>query len=472
MPTPSADAYDVVIIGAGISGLVCGCYLAKAGMKVLIAEQHHKPGGYCTSFKRQGFTFDAAAHSFGGYQNGPLGMIFRQLGMDRKMEIRRFDPSDTIRSHEYEVSFWSDLERTVNEFQTLFPDEKSNIERFFRLLLNPDPNSFSRIRSWTFANLLDNHFADHRLKAVLSFPLFGNGGLPPSQMSAFIASKIFKEYLLDGGYYPEGGMQVLPDKLAEVFRENGGEIILSSRIKEIKAQHGRVSGVTLEKSDFIPARYVISNCDFRQTFLELLTATPLRQEFRDSIDRMVPSLSIFVLYLGIDRSFTSLPAGTNVWILPHYDLESAYLAAKEAAIARMNTYMIRLSPDRRTMLAFLNIGFKASAFWHENKKRFMETFVQKIERDIDHGLSGRILYREAATPSTLHRYTSNYEGAAYGWACTPAQLGDPGFRKPSFVEGLYLTGHWTTEGLGIPGVVYLGFDTAKKIARKERLINT
>ena len=31
--------YDAVIIGAGISGLVCGCYLAKAGMKVLIIEK-------------------------------------------------------------------------------------------------------------------------------------------------------------------------------------------------------------------------------------------------------------------------------------------------------------------------------------------------------------------------------------------------------------------------------------------------
>lgn len=66
MPNLGPDAYDAVIIGAGIGGLVCGCYLAKAGMKVLIAEHHHKPGGYCTSFKRRGFTFDAAAHSLEG----------------------------------------------------------------------------------------------------------------------------------------------------------------------------------------------------------------------------------------------------------------------------------------------------------------------------------------------------------------------------------------------------------------------
>ena len=60
MQKSNNDIYDAIIIGAGISGLVCGCYLAKAGMKVLIAEQHDKPGGYCTSFKREGFTFDAA----------------------------------------------------------------------------------------------------------------------------------------------------------------------------------------------------------------------------------------------------------------------------------------------------------------------------------------------------------------------------------------------------------------------------
>ena len=49
------NKYDVIIIGAGIGGLTCGCYLAKAGLKVLIIEQHNKPGGYCTSFERKGY---------------------------------------------------------------------------------------------------------------------------------------------------------------------------------------------------------------------------------------------------------------------------------------------------------------------------------------------------------------------------------------------------------------------------------
>lgn len=54
MGTTEKYDYDVIIIGAGISGLICGCYLAKAGLKVLIVEKNANPGGYCVSFKEKG----------------------------------------------------------------------------------------------------------------------------------------------------------------------------------------------------------------------------------------------------------------------------------------------------------------------------------------------------------------------------------------------------------------------------------
>ncbi|MBU4034978.1 MAG: FAD-dependent oxidoreductase [Proteobacteria bacterium] len=50
--------YDAVIIGAGIGGLTCGTVLAKAGKKVLIVERNKRPGGYVTSYSRDGFIFD------------------------------------------------------------------------------------------------------------------------------------------------------------------------------------------------------------------------------------------------------------------------------------------------------------------------------------------------------------------------------------------------------------------------------
>ncbi len=40
-----AQAYDAIIIGGGHNGLVCGAYLAKAGLKTLVLERRHVIGG-------------------------------------------------------------------------------------------------------------------------------------------------------------------------------------------------------------------------------------------------------------------------------------------------------------------------------------------------------------------------------------------------------------------------------------------
>jgi beta-carotene ketolase (CrtO type) len=37
--------YDAILIGSGHNGLTCACYLAKAGMKVLVLEQYRSIGG-------------------------------------------------------------------------------------------------------------------------------------------------------------------------------------------------------------------------------------------------------------------------------------------------------------------------------------------------------------------------------------------------------------------------------------------
>jgi phytoene dehydrogenase-like protein len=464
------DSYDAIIIGAGISGLVCGCYLAKAGMKVLIAEQHFKPGGYCTSFKRKEFTFDAAAHSIGGLtMYGNLAKIFEELGIDQKIKIKKYDPSNIIITPDYQVSFWTDLDTTIKDFEIIFPHESHNIRNFFLFLIKPDLQASTSIKNWTFDKLLDSYFSDRKLKAVLSFPLILNGGLPPSLISAFIGAKIFKEFLLGGGYYPEGGMQALPDALAEKFKDFGGELRLSSPVKRIKIKDGDVKGVVIENGDFIASRYIVSNCDARQTFFKLLGKKILDLDFINRVNDMIPSLSAFVLYLGVDGYINNLPAiGTNLWILSNYDLDNVYLSAAKGNFNNIGGYLIYIYPDKKRVLAFVSAPFKNKQFWMDNKEKFSKCFINKIEKDIIPDLTKHLSYKDAATPHTLFKFTRNYKGAAFGWACTPSQLAITDFRKPSFVQGLYLTGHWTTKGLGIPGVVYVGYDTAKMIMRKEK----
>ena len=464
------STYDAIIIGAGIGGLVCGCYLAKAGMKVLICEQHSRPGGYCTSFKRQGFTFDAAAHCFGGYrENGITRKVFHELGIDKKISVRKSDPSDIVMTPEHKVSYWADLDHTIEDFQSAFPKERDGIKDFFSFLVSPDPQFFTRIRSWTLQDLLDRYFSDSKLKALLSAPLLGLGGLPPSLMSAFVGVKLFSEFLLDGGYHPTGGMQSLPDALAKQFKEFGGKLLLSCPVQRILANNRQVTGITVAQNVFIPSRNVISACDARQTFVTLIGKENIEPSFYRALQSMRPSISNFVAYLGLDNHFKALPrTGSTICFFSHYDLLKAYRAIERGNLETYGGFMFYISEKAPTVLAIVPTPYRTKSYWAKRKPFFLDSFINRLEKCAIPHLTRHLVYKEAATPHTLQRYTLNYRGASFGWAGTPAQLAKTDFRKPSFMKGLFLTGHWTTQGLGISGVVYVGQDTAKMLLRKEK----
>ena len=469
MPRLNANEYDAVIIGAGIGGLVCGCYLAKAGLKVLVAEQHYKPGGYCTSFMRKGFTFDAAAHSFGGYRNGGIvRKVISELGMADRLRIIKNDPSETVITPDHRLSYWSDMNMTIDEFQKDFAGEKSNIESFFEVMKSGGPQLFIKMRKLTFRNFLDRCLKNERIKAILAIPLFTYSGLPSSLISFCAGATIFSEFLMDGGYYPVGGMQAFPEAFAEKLREYGGELRLSCRVKKIRTRQRRAVGIVSEKGEFIQAEHVISNADARQTVFSLMGRGSVDSDFRKKIRTMIPSQSYFVTYLGLDGALQHALPGTTVSYFPHYDIEKAYIRGQDAKITSETGYIMRMSGDANTLTAIVAAPFRNKAFWQQHKTAYTDALVSHIEKTSVPGLQKHIQFCESATPHTMRRYTGNYRGAAYGWASIPSQFADIELKKPPCIKNLFLAGHWTTQGIGIPGVVYSGFATAQLIQNVHR----
>jgi phytoene dehydrogenase-like protein len=465
-----SNSYDVVIIGAGISGLVCGCYLAKAGMKVLLVEQHDKPGGYCTSFRRKNFLFDAAAHSFGSYrEGGNFRKILTELGVDKQIEIKRFDPSDVVITPEFSISFFNDIQKTISDLAKIFPEEEDNIRRYYDFLTNLDQLQTAKLRDKTFADLMATFFKDSRLISALSTPVFGNGGLPPSLLHAFTGTRIFTEFLIDGGYYPGGSMQSLPNALASIFVGHGGTILCKRLAKKILLDNASVSGVELDNNESFFSKYVVSACDITQMFKTFLGEEIVGKPLVEKLQTMTPSFSTFIVYIGIDNEFPGLPReGTNVWYLPYYDLDKMFSYSKLGDMANIGGFMARLSPDKKTIVAFFPAPFKTESFWRQHKKMIAQDFVERIEKLIP-GLKAHITYLDSATPYTLHRYTLNYQGANYGWAPLKSQLFDADFRQKSSISGLYVTGHWTAQTHGIQGVAFLSYNTAKVILKREKI---
>lgn len=459
--------YDAIIVGAGMAGLVCGCYLAKAGMRILIIEQQDKPGGYFTSFKRKGFLFDAAAHSFGNYREGGLvRKILTELGVNSILKIKRSDPSDIIITPDFKITFWNDIKATLADLSRIFPEEKTNLINFFSFFTSTDQSKFMTLKTKTFRSFLQSFFRDERLLNALALPVLGNGGLPPSLMHAFNGTKVFTESIIDGGYYPEGGMQNLPDALVQIIEQHGGKVLYKRAVKRILMKNNSATGVTLDSNESHMSKYVISACDLIQTFTKFLEKTAAGMEMQHILHNMIPSLSTLILYIGIDEPFDGLPpSGVNTWHLPHYDLDEIYDQMQKGDLNKSGTYMVRVSPDYKTVLAFTNAPFISKMYWKNEKKKAAEDFLSRLEKLMPN-LKKHIVYFDAATPATLFRYTLNYRGAAYGWASTPSQMFIPELRHIPNVKDLFLAGHWTGIGSGLPGAFYSGFETAQRIIRK------
>ena len=87
---------QVIIIGAGLGGLMCGRILSRQGYAVTLLEQGTQAGGALQTFVRDGIRFDTGFHSVGGLEPGePLDLIFRQLEL-RDLPWFRMEPDECI----------------------------------------------------------------------------------------------------------------------------------------------------------------------------------------------------------------------------------------------------------------------------------------------------------------------------------------------------------------------------------------
>src|SRR5688572_2581994 len=78
---------DVAIIGSGIGGLAAGALLAKAGYRVIVAEQMPFFGGRCATLDFQGYKIDTGVSLVVDELHGAL---CREVGVD--FEFRAVDP--------------------------------------------------------------------------------------------------------------------------------------------------------------------------------------------------------------------------------------------------------------------------------------------------------------------------------------------------------------------------------------------
>jgi len=213
--------YDAVILGAGIGGLITANLLVREGLKVLLVEQHYMVGGYCSTFRRAGYTFDAATHFYPllGNPETLTGRLLAELGVTTGWV--KMDPVDTFHFPDgSRFTVPADFDTYMARLKAEFPHEAAALDSFFgavretyllgllhyfrgRPLAQLD--RLVPYHDLTVHQALDRWFRDPKLKLLLTADC-PHWGSPPGRTSFVFDSMLRLSYFL-GNYYPDGGSQ-------------------------------------------------------------------------------------------------------------------------------------------------------------------------------------------------------------------------------------------------------------------------
>lgn len=447
------NKYDIVIIGAGIGGLVSGCYLAKEGYKVLIAEKNHFIGGSCSSFKRDGFSWDVGPHYLCDYEKGGLlGTILEELNID--LEVVTIELTDLLFTPDYKVYFWKDFNRTTDYFAGLFPQEALKIKEFIDFIIHARLTTLvMKTTNRTFADILDEYFDNPKLKSIFGMLLLGNKGIVPQLCSALTGIVFYRKYIFGGGYYPVGGLGSLARSLKEKYLLSGGEIILRSEVKKIAVRDREIKGVYLGNDIFIECDNIISACDLRRTFLELIDRGSVDDTYIENLKTTEQSLSALICHIGTMSSLKDKiePCGA-MWYAPAYNLDETYMNMEQgvltdpcfllASVPSMHDESLSPSQIQDSVILTSLIKYQTGEYWKDKKNEIMDILIKTAAKMIP-DLPGNVEYKMLATPSTLFRYTYNYQGALQGWKPSVMQTHKHSQLKSIPFKGLFVAGHWT-----------------------------
>jgi phytoene dehydrogenase-like protein len=477
---PKPD-YDVVVIGAGIGGLICAALLAKEKLRVLLVEQHYMVGGYCSTFRRGRYVFDAATHFYPLLGN-PMTITGAVLaGLGSRTKWVKMDPVDHFHfpdGSSFSVS--ADFGEYNEALRETFPHEKAALERFFTTVrdgylygllyyFRGRPHErFEKLRSLTLRDVLAREFKDRKLQLLLSADC-AHWGSPPSRTSFVFDSMLRLSYFL-GNYYPEGGSQVFADDLARIVEENGGEILMRSMVERIVVEDGVAVGVDIatgvkEKRRTLRVRAgrVVANGDLVYTLETLLGKDVVGEESIRAARSMRPTSPCFLTHIALKNVKAEDLEAASGYHWRSWEPDDVVKDAFKVFVPTM--YEPKMAPDDGQIIILqriMSLRYDEVPDWARHKADIEADLMSRLEQVMP-GIKDHVVLFQSASALTSWRFTLNHHGAMLGWEMSPDQLGTsrPAIEGP--VRNLYFTGHWTRPGGGITPVIVSAVDVAAAI---------
>jgi phytoene dehydrogenase-like protein len=486
---------SIIIIGAGVAGLAAGCYGQMNGYRTAIFEMHDQPGGLCTGWRRNGYTFDGCIHwLMGTSPRSPFYKVWSELGVMHDCRMIAHEEFVRITGPDgRELKVYTNIDRFEQHLQELSPADAPVIEELtgaLRKWRNIDLSQekppelmdaqdqmkaaarmapyMGELNKWvqTTVDQFAARFQDPFLRRA--FPLiFGGGDMPMMAFLMFLAP-------MDHGDcgVPEGGSAGFSKAIARRYTDLGGKIHYRARVEEILEEGGKAAGVRLADGSVHRADVVISAADGRTTLYKLLGGRHMSDYQRHAYETWPTFSSLVQVSLGIKRDLSTEPQNHG-WLLEQ-PLEVAG-KSHDALNIKHYCYDRSLAPQGKSVVEVLLMG--DYDYWKrladEDRERYDAEKQQTATRVIDFmeqhypGITRDIEAVDVATPLTTERYTASYRGSIQGWALAGEILQKGLDKTVPGLENFYMIGQWVETGGGLPGVAPSGRRIIQIICHKD-----
>jgi phytoene dehydrogenase-like protein len=482
----------VIIIGAGIAGLSCGCYLQMNGIPTEILEASLLPGGLCTSWHRGPYVFDGCLRWLTGTRPPSVFyQLWQELGAiaGRKVLI----PDEILRVEDADgktLSVPADLDELARAFKRIAPEDAGRINRLVRAARRCAPLEppFEKplelmtrhekmrmglrilpmlpvILSWmnlpitTYLARYKNELLRKTLRIMV-----GN-----DDMSALVLVMILAFRTLKNTGFVAGGSWDFAMAIANRYARLGGAVRYKATVTSITVDGNRATGVQCADGTVVPAAMVVSCADGYTTIFKMLGGRFVDKKIRYLYERCKTFPAIVQVSLGIKHIYPDAPPVLNMFLSQPLRMDDQ--SSLDCLEVETFGFESGLCPAGTTVITIR--GPASYEFWtglkktdplryRAEKKRVLQEVVTILETRFP-GLTRHIERSDIATPATFVRYTGNWQGSYEGWLPTPRILGR---RIPYMLPGLkdfYMAGHWVVAGGGLPSAALSGRYAAQMI---------
>ncbi len=296
-PAPLDEHYDVVIIGAGIGGLMTAAGLARSGKKVLVIEQLSFIGGKYTHINHKGYAISTAAWTCAGPKSR-IGKLVTKLGADVQWVTIH---DKTARGDHWIVTKDGKRYTSTDEAQETLVGGPKGMATVFRWIADMYDPRLSYPEEMTARQYIEQYFPGNEtyVKYVETIITYCFASQTVDNFSANETKRAIVdalENMADWGT-AVGGTEAIVHGLEKVITGNGGQIATRTKVASIIVEGKRARGVTLDDGRRITAEVVVHNAGLNR-LIALAGEKNLPPEYIARLRSAVPA-KVAALILGL-----------------------------------------------------------------------------------------------------------------------------------------------------------------------------